>query len=67
MSNEMSNEMEDDAAMAEVGALREFVQQFADEPCVYRDACPTFGSRHGTCLPCQARAALSSTRVGGEP
>jgi hypothetical protein len=42
-----------------LAALLGFAQQFADEPCTYKDDCPTFGSRHGTCLPCQARRALA--------
>lgn len=44
---------------AEVGRLRDFVGELADEPCSYGDGCPAFvGTRHGTCLHCQARAAL---------
>jgi hypothetical protein len=40
--------------------VRDFVQELADEPCNYGDNCPTFGTRHGTCLHCKARAALAS-------
>ena len=44
---------------AQVGRLRDFVGELADEPCSYGDGCPAFvGTRHGTCLHCQARAAL---------
>ena len=43
----------------QVGRLRDFVGELADEPCSYGDGCPAFvGTRHGTCLHCQARAAL---------
>lgn len=41
-------------------AIEAFVQDFADEPCAYKDNCPPFGgTRHGTCLPCRARRVLS--------
>ena len=39
--------------------IEEFVRDFADEPCVYKDDCPSDGRRHGTCLPCRARRALA--------
>ncbi len=39
--------------------LKDFVQELADEPCAYGDNCPTFGTYHGTCLNCKARAALA--------
>lgn len=44
---------------AEVGRLRDFVGELADEPCSYGDGCPAFvGTRHGTCLHCQALRLL---------
>ncbi len=55
-----SGEGRGDAVTARSEAIERFVQDFADEPCVYRDNCPPFGgARHGTCLPCRARQALS--------
>lgn len=44
---------------AEVEALRDFAQEFADEPCFFGDNCPTFGSRHGRCNNCKARNVLA--------
>lgn len=52
-----------DAAEAQLTVLKDFVQELADEPCAYDDNCPMFGTRHGTCLNCKARAALAQ----GEP
>jgi hypothetical protein len=42
----------------QIAQLKDFVQELADEPCMYGDNCPTFGTRHGTCLHCKARGAL---------
>ena len=50
---------------AEIARLRESLEGIAEGDCSYGDQCPTFGSRHGTCVSCRARAALS-TREEGE-
>lgn len=47
--------------LEEAATALEFVQDLADESCEYGDNCPTFGSRHGTCLNCKAREALNIT------
>lgn len=44
--------------MAEVERLREVLLDFADRDCSYGDNCPPFGTRHGRCDGCKARAAL---------
>lgn len=39
--------------------LRGFVQEFADEPCIYNDGCPLFvKTNHGECWHCRARRIL---------
>ena len=41
------------------GAAVDLVRELAEQECKYGDGCPKFsGSRHGTCIPCKARAAL---------
>jgi hypothetical protein len=37
-----------------------FIRELADEDCAYGDDCPSFGTNHGRCLECKARAALSA-------
>jgi hypothetical protein len=44
----------------EVARLRSFAEDLAEHDCAYGDECPTFGSRHGQCVGCKARAALRS-------
>lgn len=45
----------------ELKNLRDWIQQFADEPCEYKDNCPNnMGTRHYTCLSCKARKILGS-------
>lgn len=42
--------------------LEAVLRDFADADCEYGDNCPPFGTRHGRCVGCKARAALK----GGE-
>jgi len=37
---------------------RDFIKEFADEPCQYGDNCPDHGTKHYRCVPCKARLAL---------
>ena len=50
--------------LARVTGERDGLKMFADGvvegDCHYGDACPTFGSRHGKCVVCQAREALAA-------
>lgn len=39
-------------------AVVDFASELAGEDCAYGDNCPSFGTRHGKCLPCKARHAL---------
>lgn len=39
-------------------SYKDALEDFADYDCHYGDNCPTFGSRHGRCVGCKARAAL---------
>ena len=52
------------ADLARVTGERDGLKMFADGvaegDCHYGDACPTFGSRHGKCVVCQAREALAA-------
>lgn len=49
------------ALVALVERLRDALADFADRDCHYGDGCPPFaGTRHGTCDPCKARAALAA-------
>jgi predicted RNase H-like nuclease (RuvC/YqgF family) len=41
-----------------VRTLEEALRGFAEGDCEYGDGCPTFGTNHGRCVPCKARAAL---------
>jgi len=50
---------ERDELRAEVDRLRDVLKDFAEHDCTYGDGCPVFGSRHGRCTGCIARAALS--------
>jgi len=43
-------------------ALRWFAEEMAERDCNYGDQCPTFGSRHGQCSSCRARAALAACK-----
>lgn len=43
---------------AEVERLRDVLKDLAEGDCAYGDNCPTFGSRHGQCYVCKARAPL---------
>ena len=45
--------------MRERDRYRSALEAIAEGDCSYGDECPTFGSRHGQCLPCQAREALA--------
>ena len=46
------------ALEADVARLREALESIAEYDCTYGDNCPTFGTRHGQCVGCKARAAL---------
>lgn len=47
--------------MAKVAERYEdFIVELASEPYAYGDGCPDFGTKHGRCLHCKARAALHS-------
>lgn len=39
----------------EADALRAVLAEIAEIGCEYGDDCPTFGTRHGQCVPCKAR------------
>ena len=57
---------EEVALATEVRALREcerFAENMAEHDCAYGDNCPTFGSRHGRCTGCAARAALAAVHA----
>ena len=41
--------------------LRAALSDFAEGDCEYGDGCPTFGSRHGKCIPCRAHESLRTT------
>lgn len=43
---------------AENERLRRALEDMAEGDCEYGDGCPTFGSRHGRCVPCKAHLAL---------
>lgn len=45
--------------LEEAANALDLVQEWADEECSYKDGCPTFGSNHGRCMSCKARAALT--------
>jgi len=45
---------------AERDALKMFADGVAEGDCHYGDSCPTFGSRHGKCVVCQAREAVAA-------
>jgi len=47
---------------AKVERLRGYLRDLAEGDCAYGDGCPDFGSRHGTCYPCQARKALEESK-----
>lgn len=47
------------ALVAEVRRLTAVVEGFAEHDCAYGDGCPPFGTRHGCCVGCQARRALT--------
>ena len=46
--------------------LEAALRDLSVDGCTYGDNCPTFGSRHGTCTACFARAALRATHEEGE-
>jgi hypothetical protein len=56
---------ERDALRAALETLRSFASDMAEGDCEYGDNCPTFGTRHGSCDPCRARAALDAVKKGG--
>lgn len=39
----------------EADAMRAVLAEIAESGCEYGDDCPTFGTRHGQCVPCKAR------------
>lgn len=43
--------------------LTQFAQDMAEHDCTYGDNCPTFGSRHGKCIGCLAREALTEAGI----
>ena len=45
--------------IAERDRYRDALEGLAEYDCHYGDNCPTFGSRHGKCVGCKAREALS--------
>jgi hypothetical protein len=45
--------------LEEAAFALDFVQELADDECKYNDGCPVFGSNHGRCISCKARAALT--------
>jgi len=57
-------ERERDELIEENRRLREALEDFAERDCEYGDNCPTFGTRHGTCTGCKARAALAGMKEG---
>jgi hypothetical protein len=59
-------ESENAALRAALETLRSFASDMAEGDCEYGDNCPTFGTRHGSCDPCRARAALDATKGRGE-
>jgi hypothetical protein len=46
------------ALVARVVALEAALRDIAEGDRAYADGCPIFGSKHGRCLVCRARAAL---------
>lgn len=44
--------------LEEAATALDFVQELADMDCGYKDNCPTFGTKHGKCVRCQAREVL---------
>lgn len=51
----------------DVKRLEDFAQEFADEPCEYKDNCTAEAihkNRHYQCYPCKARAAIDK-QLGG--
>lgn len=49
--------------LEEAASTLDFVQELANKECIYRDSCPTFGSKHEKCLHCKAREALGTHGV----
>jgi len=45
--------------LEEAATALDFVQELADEDCAYADDCPDFGTKHGRCIRCKAKKALS--------
>lgn len=45
--------------LEEAATALDFVQELADDVCSYNDGCPSFGSNHGRCIRCKARAVLT--------
>jgi hypothetical protein len=45
--------------LEEAATALDFVQELADEECSYKDGCPRFGSNHGRCISCKAKAVLT--------
>lgn len=43
---------------ARMSTLEGALHRIAEADCNYGDGCPAFGTRHGQCTPCVARAAL---------
>ena len=53
-------------AEAELSEVRAALKEFAEGECEYGDGCPSFGTRHGRCVPCKARAALAKGKESKE-
>lgn len=47
-------------------ALRAALTDLSEESCFYGDDCPTFGTRHGRCTRCKARAVLADPNLGAD-
>ena len=45
--------------LEEAATALDFVQELAEEECLYNDGCPVFGSNHGRCLICKAKDVLT--------
>lgn len=49
----------------EADAVRAVLAEIAEIGCEYGDDCPTFGTRHGQCVPCKARRGCAE-EVGAQ-
>jgi hypothetical protein len=53
--------------IAAAPSLLATLEEFAEADCSYGDDCPPFGTRHGICTSCRARAALAKLDGGTKP